>query len=95
MTSTPAFARNLSSRVGPDAVLAAEGAAVDGVAARAVVRPADRQQLSEVIRWAATDGVKLYPRGGGVLSSLGNLPAEVDVILDLSRLRPDHGLPAR
>jgi len=86
MTSTPAFARNLSSRVGPDAVLADEGASVDGVAARAVVRPADRQQLSEVIRWAAADGVKLYPRGGGVLSSLGNLPAQVDVILDLSRL---------
>ncbi|MDE2779120.1 MAG: FAD-binding oxidoreductase [Chloroflexota bacterium] len=86
MTSSPAFARNLSSRVGPNAVLAAEGASVDRVAARAVVRPADRQQLSEVIRWATADGVRLYPRGGGVLSSLGNLPAQVDVILDLSGL---------
>ena len=83
---TSDLAQNLSALVGPEAVMPAEGTLVDGLTAQSVVRPADRQQLSEVIRWAAADGVKLSPRGGGVFSSLGNLPSQVDVILDLSRL---------
>ncbi|MCY4365841.1 MAG: FAD-binding oxidoreductase [Chloroflexi bacterium] len=84
MTST--LAQNLSALVGADAVLPVEGVSLDGVTPQAVARPADRQQLSEIIKWAAADGVRLFPRGGGVFSSLGNLPSQVDVILDLSRL---------
>ncbi len=59
--------------------------AVDRIVPRAVVRPADRESIAQLLRWATARQVSVLPRGGGVLTDLGNRPARVDVALDLSR----------
>lgn len=59
--------------------------AVDRIDPRAVVRPADRESIAQLLRWATARQVSVLPRGGGVLADLGNRPARVDVVLDLSR----------
>ena len=60
--------------------------AVDGLSPMAVVVPEDRQQVAEVMRWAAENGVTVFPRGGGTKLALGNPPDSVGLALDLSRL---------
>ena len=60
--------------------------AVDGLLPMAVVVPEDRQQVAEVMRWAAENGVAVFPRGGGTKLALGNPPELVGLTLDLSRL---------
>lgn len=84
MTAT--LSHQLTALLGPDAVLPTAGYAVDGILPQAVVRPADRQGVAEALAWAAGSKVAVSPRGGGVLAGLGNVPARVDVVLDLSRL---------
>ena len=59
--------------------------AIDGQAPDGVVRPENRQQVAEVVRWAHQENVALFPRGGGVHGSLGNPPGKRGVVLDLSR----------
>ena len=76
----------LATILGPDTILSAEGYAVDGVAPQVVVRPDDRQGISELLRWASSNEVRVFPRGGGVLTGLGNVPSDVGVALDLTRL---------
>ena len=83
---TTSIPQQLSNILGPEAVLPTEGYLVDGVVPQAVVRPIDRQGVAQVLRWASKEGVALFPRGGGVLSGLGNVPSQVDVVLDLTCL---------
>ncbi len=83
---TSNLADQLATLLGPDAVLAAEGYAVDGVVPQAVARPDDRQGVAELLRWASANGVRVFTFGGGVFTRLGNVPSRVDVALDLSRL---------
>lgn len=83
---TSNLAQQLANLLGPDSVPAAEGYAVDGVAPKAVARPADRRGVGELLRWASANGMRVFPYGGGVFTGLGNLPSQVDVALDLSRL---------
>ena len=78
--------QQLVTLLGPDAMVAAGGYAVDGVAPRVVARPADRQGVAELLRWASAEGVRVFPTGGGVFTRLGNVPSRVDVVLDLRRL---------
>ena len=78
--------QQLVTLLGPDAVVAAGGYVVDGVAPQVVARPADRRGVAELLRWASADGVRVFPIGGGVFAGLGNVPPRVDVVLDLSRL---------
>ena len=59
---------------------------IDGLLPMAVVVPDDRQQVAEVMRWAAGNGVPVFPRGGGTKLALGNTPDSVGLALDLSRL---------
>ena len=60
--------------------------AVDCLAPQAVVRPTSREGIAEVLRWAASEKLSVVPRGGGTQMALGNLPARVDLVLDLSQL---------
>ncbi len=57
--------------------------AVDGVTPEAAVRPPDRDAVAEVMKWAASHGVTVAPRGGGTQAELGNVPARLDAALDL------------
>ena len=60
--------------------------AVDGLSPMAVVVPENREQVTEVMRWAAFNAVTVFPRGGGTKTALGNPPDGVGLVLDLSRL---------
>jgi len=62
-----------------------ESYSIDGVAPRAVVRPQQRQEIVDVIRWAASEGIAVFPWGGGTQVCLGGVPDRVDLVVDLSR----------
>ena len=83
---TGSLNRQLSTLLGPEAVLPTDGYAIDGIAPKSVARPADRQGVAELMRWASANSVTVFPWGGGVFAGLGNAPSRVDVVLDLSRL---------
>mgnify|MGYP001417011980 CR=1 FL=1 len=51
--------------LGAVAVLPVYGYEVDGLTPQAVVRPGDRLQVSEVLRWASAERLSVLPRGGG------------------------------
>ena len=87
---TSSLPQQLADLLGPDAVLppgqySPEHYAVDRVVPQAVAQPTDRESIARVLQWAAEHQVSVLPRGGGVLSALGNLPTGADVVLDLSR----------
>ena len=70
-------------RVRDDAGSLAE-AAIDGLTPRWVVRPQSVDQLSQVIALAHDGGLAVVPRGAGNALELGNPPARLDVVVDLS-----------
>ena len=89
------LAQQLADLLGRDAVLPPEHSgkslvalapyAVEGVIPQAVAQPTDRESIARLLQWAAEHRVSVLPRGGGVLSALGNPPTGADVVLDLSR----------
>jgi glycolate oxidase FAD binding subunit len=58
---------------------------IDGVTPRAALRPSRRDEIVEIVQFAAVEGLAVVPRGGGTQSGLGNIPRRYDVALDLSR----------
>lgn len=72
-----------SSSVLPEESL--QGYSIDGVAPKAVVRPQHRQEIVDVIKWAAAEGAAVFPWGGGTQVCLGGVPDRVDLVMDLSR----------
>jgi len=63
-----------------------EDDAVDGVPPGVVARPADTDQVAEVMRAAAAHRLSVVPRGRGTKMSWGTAPMSADVLLDLSAL---------
>ena len=59
---------------------------IDGLRPRWVVRPASLEQLSRVLALACDGRLAVVPRGAGSSLELGNPPARVDVVLDLTGL---------
>ncbi len=59
---------------------------VDGVRPALVARPADTDQVAEVLRAAASHGLTVVPRGRGTKMSWGTPPSSADVLLDVSAL---------
>ena len=85
---TASWIEQLAAMVGPDGVVGAEelpGYTVDGQTPRAAVQPADRAAVSSVMQWAAAQDAAVAPRGGGTMSGLGNVPARLDLALDLRK----------
>lgn len=72
--------------LGPDAVVPVDGYEVDGFTPQAVVRPGDRLQVSEILRWASAEKVSILPRGGGTRMGLGNVPRRAELVMDLGKL---------
>lgn len=60
--------------------------AVDGVRPRWVARPASLEELSQLLGLASAERLAVVPRGTGERMELGNLPARVDLVVDMSRL---------
>lgn len=77
----------LTSLLGCGAVVRSERLeeyAVDGLVPHAVVRPASREAISQIMRWAAAERLAVTPRGGGTQMALGNAPSSLDLVVDLS-----------
>jgi glycolate oxidase FAD binding subunit len=60
--------------------------AVDGVAPRIAVRPADAEQVAAVLRVCGEAGAPVMPRGGGTAIEVGNPPRDAFVVLLTDRL---------
>ncbi|MSQ06608.1 MAG: FAD-binding oxidoreductase [Dehalococcoidia bacterium] len=60
--------------------------AIDGQTPQAVAQPATRQEVAQVLQWASAEGLAVCPWGGGTQMGVGNLPRQVDLVLDLARL---------
>jgi glycolate oxidase FAD binding subunit len=85
---TSKLREKLTSLLGNDAVVPnnrREEYAVDGLVPRTVVRPASREAIAQVMRWASEEKLAVTPRGGGTQMSLGNAPSALDLVVDLSR----------
>ena len=85
----PSLEQQLTDLLGSDAAVSSDRLAefaVDGVTPQAVVQPANREAVAEVLRWASSEGLAVVPRGGGTQMCLGNPPRRVDLVLDLSKL---------
>jgi glycolate oxidase FAD binding subunit len=59
---------------------------VCGVIPSAVVRPADPDQVAEIVRFAVAEKLAVIPMGGGTKLSIGSAPSRYDIALDLSRM---------
>ena len=60
--------------------------ALDGVGSSFVAEPGSVEETSELLRFAAEEGLAVSPRGGGTKASLGNPPREVDLVLSTVRM---------
>jgi glycolate oxidase FAD binding subunit len=59
---------------------------VCGVTPSIVVRPANAEQVSEILRFAAAEELAVIPMGAGTKLGLGAMPARYDIALDLARM---------
>ncbi|MDQ3706036.1 MAG: FAD-binding oxidoreductase [Chloroflexota bacterium] len=77
---TPYISTKASTRAGTpaDAVL--------GVVPGLVIEPHDPQEVSEVLGWAAGEGLKVVPCGARTKLDRGAAPHGCDILLDMSRL---------
>ena len=60
--------------------------AVDGAQPCFVAEPGSVEETSELLRFAAEEGLAVSPRGGGTKSSLGNPPRALDLVLSTARM---------
>ena len=60
--------------------------AVDGAQPSFVAEPGSVEETSELLRFAAEEGLAVSPRGGGTKSSLGNPPRALDLVLSTARI---------
>jgi glycolate oxidase FAD binding subunit len=60
--------------------------AIEGIAPEAVAYPTSAEEISEMLKWASMNGVKIAPRGGGSKLGWGNVPEGIDLVLSLEKL---------
>ena len=60
--------------------------AVDGAQPSFVAEPGSVEETSELLRFAAEEGLAVSPRGGGTKISLGNPPRGLDLVLSTARM---------
>ncbi len=85
---TPSPPPDLADFLSPEEVIPQDRLgdyAVDGVIPQAAVQPSNAKDVRDVLRWASAKGISVFPRGGGTQLTLGNVPGEVGIALDLSR----------
>ncbi len=89
VVSAAALTGALCGIVGSERLLTDRGAleryAVDGLVPRWVALPSGVEELSGLLRLASEEQLAVVPRGGGRRMGLGNLPARMDLVIDLSR----------
>jgi len=62
------------------------GFSVDDIAPKAIVYPTSLNQAAEVIKLANAEKWSVIPWGGGTKMGLGNIPRQVDLVLNTGRL---------
>jgi glycolate oxidase FAD binding subunit len=60
--------------------------AIDGVQPSFVAEPDSVEETSELLKFAADEGLAVSPRGGGTKVSLGNPPRDLDLVLSTARM---------
>ena len=89
--STTTIAARLENLAGASHVLAqpadCEGYLVDSVVPAAVVRPASPEEVSEIVRFAASEKLAVIASGARTKLGLGMPPARYDIALDMTGLR--------
>ena len=89
MTTTPSIAGKLAELIGPAAVVGARHLsdyAIGQWLPVAAAKPADADEVAEVMSWASRAGVAVCPSGGRTATQLGNAPARPGIALDLTGL---------
>ncbi len=77
----------LAALVGGAKLRAATAAdAVDGVQPQQIAEPESSAEVAAILKWAASRGVAVIPRGGGTKLSWGNPPARADLVLSIARM---------
>ena len=59
---------------------------IDGMRPSVVLRPADAVQISEVIRFAASEKIAVIPSGGCTKLGIGSPPSRYGIALDITRM---------
>jgi glycolate oxidase FAD binding subunit len=90
VASPAALTDGLAGIVGAERVLADPGSveryAVDGRSPRWVAIPAGLEALSRLLAFASEERLATVPRGSGSRIGLGNVPARVDLVVEMTRL---------
>ena len=59
---------------------------IDDLQPSLVVKPNTTQEVSNLLKWSSAESQKVSPWGGGTQIDLGNLPDQLDMVMDLSKL---------
>jgi glycolate oxidase FAD binding subunit len=87
MQTEKGLTEDLRRIVGPDNFReATEEDAVEGVESEFVVEPGSIEEISDVMKLAAREGLAVAPRGGGTKTHIGDPPRRLDLILSTARM---------
>ena len=87
MQTEKGLTEDLRRIVGPDNVHeATEVDAVEGVEPEFVVEPGSVEEVSDVMKLAAREGLAVAPRGGGTKMHIGDPPRRLDLIVSTARM---------
>ncbi|HSK84942.1 MAG TPA: FAD-binding oxidoreductase [Rubrobacter sp.] len=87
MQTEKGLTEDLRRIVGPDNVReATEEDAVEGVEPDFVVEPGSVQEISDVMKLAASEGLAVAPRGSGTKTHIGDPPRRLDLIVSTARM---------
>ena len=87
MQTEKGLAEDLRRIVGHDNVHAAtEEDAVEGVEPDFVVEPGSVEEISDVMKLAASEGLAVAPRGSGTKTHIGDPPRRLDLIVSSARM---------
>jgi glycolate oxidase FAD binding subunit len=87
MQTEKGLTEDLRRIVGPDNLReATEEDAVEGVEPDFVVEPGSIEEISDVMKLAAREGLAVAPRGGGTKMHIGDPPRRLDLIVSTARM---------
>jgi glycolate oxidase FAD binding subunit len=87
MQTEKGLTEDLRRIVGPDNVReATEEDAVEGVEPDFVVEPGSVEEISDVMKLAAREGLAVAPRGSGTKTHIGDPPRRLDLIVSTARM---------
>lgn len=69
-----------------DAVDARQFYAVDGLVPKGIIFPAQKEEVSQIIKLCQKESLAVIPRGSGTKMGLGNIPRRVDLVLGTQKL---------